>query len=91
MDLKLDILFLTETWQVSDVSPSFKAATPSTLHDYHITSLVTESGSPGSGYGVIISRHTPNVKFSCRKCSTFECMEIQLNCSNDKIVVYLVY
>ena len=52
---------------------------------------VTGSGRPGGGCGVNTSRHSPNVKFSCRRFSTFECIEIQFNCSNDKIVAYLVY
>ena len=29
----MDILFLTETWRASDVSPAFKAATP-TIQNY---------------------------------------------------------
>ena len=57
-------------------------------------SLDPESGqvrNAGCGFGEIISRHIPNVKVSCKKFSTFECMEIQFNCSKDKIVAFLVY
>ena len=86
MDSKLDILFLTETWQTSDISPAFKAATPSTHNYFHITRPGTGSGKNGGGCGAIISRNIPNTKFSCRNFSTFECMEVQFNCSNDKIV-----
>ena len=50
------------------------------------------SGHPGGGSGAIVRRHLPNVKFSCRKFNTFECMEIQFNCaSHKKIVACLVY
>ena len=78
------ILFLTKMFQVSDVSPAFKAATPTAHHYYHVTRPVTGSGSPEGGCGVIISRHIPDIKFSCRKFSTFEYIEIHFNCSNDK-------
>ena len=37
VDSKLDVMFLTETWQTSDISPAFKAATPTTHHYYHVT------------------------------------------------------
>ena len=69
----------------------FRRATPATHHYYHVTRPVTGSGSVCGGCGVIISRLVPNVKFSCRKFSTFECMEIQFNFSNGKILAYLVY
>ena len=91
MDSKLDILFLTETWQTSDISPAFTAATPKTHNYFHVTRPGTGSGNVGGGCGAIISRHLPNVKVSSRKFNTFECMELQFNCSNDKIVAYLVY
>ena len=74
VDSKFDILFLTETWQTSDVSQAFKAATPTSHHYYHVKKPVTGSGSGGGGCGIIISRDILNVKFSCRKFSTFECM-----------------
>ena len=31
------------------------------------------------------------MKFSCRKFSAFECIDIQFKCSNNKNVLYLVY
>ena len=83
--------FLNETWQLSDVLPAYKADTPTTHHYYLVMGPVTGSDSPGGGCGVIISRHIPNIKFLCRKFRTFECIEIQFNCSNDKFVVDLVY
>ena len=85
-----DTLFLTETWMLGDVSPAFKAATPATYQYFHEARPVTGSGSQGGGCGSIISSHILNVKFSCRKCSTFESLETQFNCSNDKIVAHLV-
>ena len=91
MDSKLDILFLTETWQTSNISPAFTATTPTTHHYFHVTRPGTGSGNLGGGCGAIISRHIPNVKVSSRNFSTFECIELQFNCSNYKIVSYLVY
>ena len=88
---KLDIIFPTENWQTSDISPVFKAATPTTHNYCHVTTPGAGSGNADGGCGAIISRHIPNIKLSCRKSSTFGCMEIQFNCSNDKIVAYLVY
>ena len=49
------------------------------------------SGHPGGGLGVIFGNHIPNVKFSCRKFNTFQCVEIQFNCASDNCVAYLVY
>ena len=91
VDSNLDILFVTETWQLADVSPAFKTATLLTHTFHHVTRPGTVSCNPGGGIGVIVWRHIPNVEFSCRKLSTFECMEIQFNCANDKTLGYLVY
>ena len=87
----MDVLFLTETLYLSIVSPAFKAATPLTHKFHHIVRPGAVSGHPGGGLGVIVRRHIPNVKFSCGKFNTFDCMEIQFNCASDKIVAYLVY
>ena len=46
VDSKLDVLFLTETWQLSDVSPAFKAATPLTHKFHHIVRPGAVSGHP---------------------------------------------
>ena len=81
---KFNIWFLAETWHIGDVSPAFKAATSKTHQFYHVMRPVTGLGNPGGGVGVITSRHIPNMQFSCRKFSTFECMCIQFNYSNDK-------
>ena len=87
----MDRLFVTETWQLADVLPALKAASTSTHKFHHIIRPGAVSGNPGGGLGVIVRRHIPNVKFSCRKFNTFECMEIQFNCVMNKIVAYLVY
>ena len=86
-----DILFVTKTWQLEDVCPAFKAVTPFTHNFYHVIRPGTVSSNAGDGLGVIVKWQIPNVKFSCRKFNTFECMEIQFNCASDKILAYLVY
>ena len=90
VDSKLDVLFLTETWHLSDVSPAFKAATPLTHKFHHIILPGSVSGHPGGGLSVTVRRHMPNVKFSCRKFNNFECMDLHSICASDKIVAYLV-
>ena len=56
VDLKLGILFLTETRQTGNMSPAFTAATPKTHHYFHVTRPGTGSGNLGGGCGAIISR-----------------------------------
>ena len=77
---------------VGRIDPSrlerFKATTSLTHKFHHVIRPGTISSNPGDSLGVTVRRNRPNVKFSCRKFSAFECMEIQLNCSNDKIAAY---
>ena len=84
-------MFVTETWQSSNVSPAFKATTPLIHKCHHSVRPGAVPDHPGRGLSVIVMRHIPNVKFSCRKFNTFECITMQFNCSSDKIVAYLVY
>ena len=91
VDSKMDVMFLTETWHLSDVSPAFKAATPLTHESNHIVRPGAVSGHPGHVLGVNVRRHILNVKFSCRTFNTFEYMDLQFKCASDKIVAYLVY
>ena len=73
------------------MSPAFEAVTLKTHPFHYIMRPVTCLGSPGGGVSVIIIRHKPNVKFSSKKFSTFECIEVHFHCSYDKTVAYLVY
>ena len=86
-DNNIDILCITETW-LSDFDTAVVAAlVPPTHIFYHSP----RSEGRGGGVGVAVAKCLTNVKSFRRQFDTFECLEVQANHNNKKIIIYVIY
>ncbi|CAB3997546.1 Hypothetical predicted protein [Paramuricea clavata] len=84
----IDILAVTETWLREDDNEfSTAEICPTGYHFYHIT----RKNARGEGVGLLLKKYIKVKKQSQRKFSSFEYMDVTLNCRNTYTRMIVIY
>ena len=84
----IDILAMTETWLHEDDNEfSIAEICPTGYHFYHVTRKIARGG----GVGLLLKKYIKVKKQSQRKFSSFEYIDVSLNCRNTCTRMIVIY